>query len=194
MARGTYDRAVLQPDFPIETERLTLRPFRESDFDDLYAIQSRADVTRFLYWGVRSPDEVRDAVRVKAGMTALKDEGEGLSIAVVWREIGRVVGDVSLNWHSREHRCAEIGFVFNPEFHGKGLAREASEAVLRLAFEDFGLHRAIGRLDARNDPSARLLERLGMRREAHFVDNEYVKGEWASEAVYAILDREWRER
>jgi RimJ/RimL family protein N-acetyltransferase len=64
--------------------------------------------------------------------------------------------------------------------------------LLQLAFDEFGLHRVIGRLEPRNAASARLLERLGMRQEAHFVENEFVKGEWQSEAVYAILDREWR--
>ena len=64
--------------------------------------------------------------------------------------------------------------------------------LLRLAFEDLGLHRVIGRLEARNDASARVLERLGMRREAHLVENEYIKGEWQSEIIYAILDREFR--
>ena len=71
---------------------------------------------------------------------------------------------------------------------------EGGRAVLSIAFEELGLHRVIGRLEPRNIASARVLEKLGMRREAHFVENEYLKGEWQSEAVYAILDREWRER
>ena len=54
------------------------------------------------------------------------------------------------------------------------------------------MHRVIGRLEARNEASARVLERLGMRQEAHMIENEYVKGEWQSEVVYALLDREWR--
>ena len=55
-----------------------------------------------------------------------------------------------------------------------------------------GLHRVIGRLEPRNVASARVLEKLGLRREAHLVENEWIKGEWQSELVYAILDREWR--
>ena len=53
------------------------------------------------------------------------------------------------------------------------------------------LHRVIGRLEARNVASARVLEKLGMRREAHFIENEWVKGEWQSEYVYAMLAEEW---
>ena len=51
-----------------------------------------------------------------------------------------------------------------------------------------------GHIDARNTASAAVLERLGMRREAHFVQNEWVKGEWTDEAVYAVLVHEWSAR
>ena len=64
--------------------------------------------------------------------------------------------------------------------------------MLRIGFEELGLHRIAGRLDARNEASARVLERLGMRREAHLVENEFVKGEWTDELVYAMLEQEWR--
>jgi len=66
--------------------------------------------------------------------------------------------------------------------------------MLRLGFEEYGLHRIVGRLDARNTASARVLERLGMRREAHFRQNEIIEGEWTDEFVYAILRPEWQER
>ena len=64
--------------------------------------------------------------------------------------------------------------------------------LLRLAFEELGLHRVYGRAEPRNTASARVMEKLGMQREAHLVENEFVKGEWQSELVYSILDREWR--
>ena len=64
--------------------------------------------------------------------------------------------------------------------------------MLAFAFEVVGLHRVIGRLEPRNRGSACVLEKLGMRREAHLVENEWVKGEWQSELVYAILADEWR--
>jgi RimJ/RimL family protein N-acetyltransferase len=103
-----------------------------------------------------------------------------------------LIGDFTLWLESSEHRRGEIGFLVHPDHQGRGHAIEASRELLRLGFEDLGLHRVIGTLEARNGPSARVLERLGMRREAHLVENEWVKGEWQSEVVYAILDREWR--
>jgi RimJ/RimL family protein N-acetyltransferase len=98
---------------------------------------------------------------------------------------------VSIWRTSREHQLAEIGFVFHPDHHGHGFATEAMRVVIGLGFEAGGTHRIMGRCDARNTPSAALMERLGMRREAHLRENEYLKGEWADELDYAILDREW---
>jgi RimJ/RimL family protein N-acetyltransferase len=77
--------------------------------------------------------------------------------------------------------------------HGRGLVREAAVVMLRLGFRELGLHRIIGRCDGRNTASARLMERLGMRREAHFRQNEIVKGEWTDEYVYAMLAMECAE-
>jgi RimJ/RimL family protein N-acetyltransferase len=185
---------VLRPDYPLETARLTLRPFVPGDLDDLFAIQSRPDVARFLYWDARDREQVRRALDRKTGQSVLAEEGQGLTLAVVWHEVGAVVGEVNLQWLSREHRQGEVGFVFHPAYQGRGLATEAAEVMLRLGFAGLGLHRIIGRCDARNLPSARLLERLGMRREAHFVHNELFKGEWGDEFVYALLDHEWRDR
>ena len=181
-------------EYPIETARLTLRFFAPGDFDDLYAYQSRPDVARYLRWDARDPAQVRQALELQRGETSLESEGDWLTFAVVLREAGRVIGEVGLRWRSREHRQGETGFVFNPDYQGRGLAQEAAEAMLALGFESLGWRRIIGSCDARNGKSARLLERIGMRREAHFAENELVKGEWAGELVYAILDREWRSR
>ncbi len=89
---------------------------------------------------------------------------------------------------------AEIGYVFSPTVSGRGFATESCRALLRLAFGDLGVHRVIGRLDARNTASAGVLERLGMRLEARFVEDEWFKGEWTTTLVYALLEREWRDR
>jgi RimJ/RimL family protein N-acetyltransferase len=125
--------------------------------------------------------------------TRLANEGDGLVLAAIVRETGTLIGDFTLKFLSAEHRQGEIGFVLHPDHHGRGYATEAAPLILRFGFEQRGLHRIIGRCDGRNTASARLMERLGMRREAHLVENEFIKGEWADELIYAMLAREWRE-
>jgi RimJ/RimL family protein N-acetyltransferase len=181
----------MRPDWPLETERLVLRPFEERDYDALYSMQSDVEVTRYLYNEPRDREQVRELLGRKIAGAEWRDEGDWLSGAVVLRESGDVVGDLGLHWVSDEHRTGEIGFLFDPARQGHGYATEAARAFLKLAFEDFGLHRVIGRTEARNAASARVLAKLGMRCEAHLVENEWVKGEWQSELVYALLDHEW---
>jgi RimJ/RimL family protein N-acetyltransferase len=179
---------------PIATERLVLRPFAPDDFDALFSYQSRTDVATWLTWDARGEDEVRVALGQKLASVAIADEGDVLALALTRKDTSELVGDVILALVSAEHRTGEIGYIVHPDHQGLGYMTEACREILRIAFDDLGLHRVIGRLEPRNHASARVLEKLGMRREAHFVENEFIKGEWQSEAIYAILDREWRDR
>jgi RimJ/RimL family protein N-acetyltransferase len=180
--------------FPIQTPRLLLRPFEDGDLEPFYAIHRREDVTRYLDWGPRSRDDVRGMLDRIKGMTALDEQGDALRLAALLRGDGALIGDFSTWRVSREHREGEIGFVMHPAFSGHGYATEASAELLRLGFERLGFHRVVGRCDARNTASASLMERLGMRREAHFRQNEFIKGEWTDQLVYAILATEWANR
>jgi RimJ/RimL family protein N-acetyltransferase len=185
---------VLHPTYPIETARLHLRPLVEADFGDFSAYDSMPEVARYLYWEPRGLAESREAFEAHLHRTALEGEGDALVLGIVWREVGKVVGHVSLGWVSSEHQTGEIGFIVSPAYQGHGLAMEAAEVMLGLGFDGLRFHRMFGRCDGRNLSSARLMERLGMRREAHLVENEYVKGEWTDELIYAMLDREWQAR
>jgi RimJ/RimL family protein N-acetyltransferase len=181
----------VSPDWPLETARLTLRPFEDVDFEAVHAMRSDPAVTRYLYGEVLSEDETRDLLAKRIGNSAWATEGDWLSAAAVERASGTTVGDLALHWVSERDRTAEIGFIFDPRHQGKGYATEAARELLDWVFTSAGFHRVIGRTEARNSASARVLEKLGMRLEAHLVENEWVKGEWQSELVYAVLDREW---
>jgi RimJ/RimL family protein N-acetyltransferase len=177
---------------PIETPRLRLRPFVTGDLDALFSYQSRDDVTRYLEWGARSRDEVRQSVELKIAATAIRSEGDFLALAAESASTGEIVGDIVLGFVSEEHLQGEIGYIVHPDHQGLGYATEMARPLLRIAFEALGLHRVAGVLEARNAASARVLEKLGMRREAHLIENEFGKGEWHSELIYAILATEWQ--
>ena len=86
---------------------------------------------------------------------------------------------------------AEVGWILHPDVHGRGVGSEAAREMLRVGFEHYGFHRIYAELDARNGPSARLAERLGMRREAHRIQDFWSQGEWTDSYQYAILATEW---
>ena len=179
------------PDFPLRTARLLLRPVVEDDFERLYALYNHPDVIRFLYAKPTTREGFRERMdRLLAGR-ALDGDGGSLRLIMERADDGRFVGEVSVGYWAFEHHQGEIGYVLVPEACGHGFATEAAREMLRIGFEEAGMHRIIGRVEARNTPSARVLERLGMRREAHFVQNEFVKGEWTDEVVYAVLREEW---
>jgi RimJ/RimL family protein N-acetyltransferase len=185
---------MVDPAFPMRTERLLLRFFTDDDLDAFHDIQSREEVVRYLYWGPRSREQVRDMLERVKKLTSFDAEGHAIRVAAVLPESGALIGDISLNQVSREHAQGEIGFVIHPDHQGLGYATEACAALMNLGFGELGLHRVFGRADARNVGSGRVMERLGMRREAHLRENEMIKGEWTDEVVYAILASEWPAR
>jgi RimJ/RimL family protein N-acetyltransferase len=181
--------AAMDLGLPIETERLRVRHLVADDLAAMHAIESRPEVVRWLYWEPRTEAEVRQALDNRIARARERPE-TGVTFGVEVLATGVLVGHISLT--VEPHRQGEIGFIFHPDHQGRGYATEAAAAVLAIAFEAYGLHRVFGRLEARNVASARVLEKLGMRREAHLRENEWIKGEWQSELVYAVLAREWR--
>ena len=181
-------------EYPIRTERLLLRPYAPGDADALYAYQRLPEVHRYLYTQPRTRSEVGALVAERAARGAITEVGAPLTLVAELAQTGELVGDCMLFWHSEEHKQGEVGYVFNPAYHGRGLATEAATALLWLGFAGLRLHRIVARCDARNTASARVMERAGMRREAHLVQNEFVKGEWTDELIYAILRTEWEAR
>jgi RimJ/RimL family protein N-acetyltransferase len=180
--------------WPLLTERLTLRPFEQMDLDAMHAIYGREDVNRYLDWGPRSRDDVRQWLDRISKMTALGPQSEGVRLAAVLKGTETLIGDFSVWRTSREHQQGEIGFVVHPDYQGSGYGVEAARVMLGLGFESLGFHRIAGQCDPRNLASAGLMERLGMRREAHLLENELVKGEWVGTLVYAMLAGEWLRR
>lgn len=186
-----YDGSVPELELPLTTGRLTLRRHVETDLDELHRLHSHPDVARYMYWGPWSRGVSIERLGKRMQQTVPVADGQALDLAVQRTDDGAYVGEVHLHVVSEQHQCAELGFAFHPEHHGHGYAREAATAMLGLAFDTLGFRRVIGRCAAANAASAGLMERLGLRREAHLIESEQVKGEWASEYDYAMLAREW---
>jgi len=177
--------------YPLTTERLIIRVLTPDDVVRHHVLFADPDVVRYLYFGPFDRTAAQEHL-ARRSIVDLPVEGGWINFGVEVKGEGVLIGELAMGFISATHAHYEVGYVFDPAYAGHGYATEGTTMIVELAFSGLGAHRVSGRLDARNDPSARVLERLGMRREALFIENEYVKGEWTDELVYAILAPEWR--
>lgn len=184
---------VYAPQFPIDTQRLRLRPFTRGDVDAVFTYRQRRDVAQYLFDGPMSYESVTEVVQMRVGQHEFVAEGDKIFLAAELKSPQQVIGEVSLILRDAPARQAEIGYIFHPDFHGQGYATEAARVLLHMGFEGAGMHRIYARCAAKNDASRKVMERLGMRREAHFREHAFVKGAWDEEFVYALLEAEWRD-
>ena len=175
----------------LETERLVLRPVTEGDLEAMTAYRGDPEVCRYLPFPPQTAADIRARIGHLLGSTSLEGENGGIPVAIVRRDEGALIGDLVLFHLDAVHGSVEIGWVIRPDAAGRGYATEACRALLDAAFRVYGVRRVVARIDAENTASARLAERLGMRLEAHLVENEWYKGRWGDELDYAILAREW---
>lgn len=173
---------------PIRTDRLELRLFTADDVDDMYAYHGLAEVARYLYRPPRTRDQCAKVIAARNTVPTWHNDGDSLLLAICRRHEPGVIGDVVLTLTSAHARQMEIGWTLDPRHQGHGYATEAARALAAAAFDAFGAHRVYARLDVENVASARVCERLGMRREAHLRENDITNdGQWGSEYVYAAL-------
>lgn len=180
----------------IETPRLILRPLRFDDVDDLLEYQSHPEIVRYIPWPERTRDQVIEALNktINTGRDGLEHEGDFFVLAWQIKDgpySGKVIGQSNMSLRSTNDQLSDIGWVTHQDFQRKGYAFEATYALMDYAFRNFPLHRIVADIDTRNPESAAMAEKLGMRREAEYLDSEYFKGEWCSMWLYAILKRDF---
>jgi len=173
MLRGTRIETPL--DAPtIHTARLTLRPHRLTDADAWYAIQRDPMVLEFLAWPRRTRAESFQHLKDRTRHTRLLQSNDLLALAI--ERDGRLIGDVSLHLRtvSADVRSAEIGWLLGSAHTGEGIATEAGDAMLDLAFGRLGAHRVYAVIDGRNHKSLALASRLGFAVTHHRDDGNFV--------------------
>lgn len=175
----------------ILTERLRLNRLVASDAPDMFAYRSLPDVCRFQNF---EPGSLADVEGFLVGIlhNDFDTPGTWFQFAIRHRGTGRLVGDLGTRFPADDPHQVEIGITLAPAVQGRGLAAEAVAGVLDFLFVECGKHRVFASVDPRNESSVKLLRRVGMRQEAHFVQSLWFKGEWADDVVFGILAGEWR--
>jgi len=175
----------------LETGRLILRPFCMQDLRAFAAYRSDPLVARYQTWEAPYPvEKAREFIEQMSRLETVHP-GEWYQLALELKASGEMIGDVAFHRLAEDARQAEIGFTLSRRHQGKGYATEAVTRLLDYLFGELCLHRVRAICDAENEPSRRLLERIGMRREGYFIKSYWLKGRWTSEYWYAILGEEW---
>jgi [ribosomal protein S5]-alanine N-acetyltransferase len=172
------------------TERLRLRELTEADAPDCNVYESDPEVARYTSHDVRTLDASLAYIRTSMA-TVHESPRRTFDFAVALRAEGHLIGRAGIKITDPEIREAMLWYILDRSRWGKGYGPEAAGALLGLGFGELGLHRVYIDCDPQNHASARVAEKIGMRREAHFVENAWIKGAWVDTLICAILDREW---
>jgi ribosomal-protein-alanine N-acetyltransferase len=170
--------------FPIETERLLLRDFTPLDEADVHEYACDPLVSRYDSWGPNTDAQTHGFLLERLNEQA-RWPRDDVTLAAELRSSRKVIGTVRLWVADAENRSGEIGYTFNRAYWGNGYATEAASALLDRAFSHLRLHRIVATCDTRNTASWRVMEKIGMRREAHLIKDKYQKGEWRDSYLYA---------
>ena len=174
-------------------ERVMLRRFQPADVAEFVAYRSSPAVARYQSWDAPYPRKEGERFVQAIAQDHPDTAGEWFQFAVALRATGQLIGDCAAMPLADDPRQCEIGFTLAERYQGHGYATEAARLLIGYLFTVRGKHRIIAYCDARNAPSAAVLERLGMRREGHLRESAWFKGEWTDDLLYAVLDHEWQQ-
>ncbi|MBN1813150.1 MAG: GNAT family N-acetyltransferase [Anaerolineae bacterium] len=174
----------------LETERLILREFEESDLQAIQEYASDPKVVRYMGWGPNSEEDTRAFLK-RAFEQRSKQPRVEYGLAIILKTENRPIGSGGITIDNPDHKEAELGYCFNRRFWGQGYATEAARAFIAFGFEELGLHRIYATCDPANVASARVMEKIGMQREGHLREHRWRKGRWRDSYLYAILEQEW---
>ena len=171
----------------ITSDRLILNPLTKEDAQAMFAYRGLPEVYKYQGW---QPESVADAEEFISKYNKM-ESGGWMQLAIRLKENSKLIGDCGMHFMDDQFKQIEIGFSLSPAFQGKGYATEAVACLLEYIFTKMKTHRVYGSCDPDNLSSIKLMERIGMRKEAHLKESIWFKGRWADDVIYAMLDHEW---
>ena len=174
----------------LKTRRVILRRLTQTDLTDFLYYRSKAAIARYQLWEPFTSEQteqyIEQYMHSQPGMP-----GEWFQLGIIDRNTNRLIGGCSIKMDAFDPRIAEVGLNISRDFQKQGMAIETLSALFDYAFTELRVHRIFAITDCENIACVKLLERLKMRREGHYLENIWFKGGWGSEYCYAILENEW---
>ncbi len=176
----------------IHSTRLILRPIKAEDAEFIFGYRSNAIVNQFQGWIPDTIADVQDFIRNKVS-EEIDQPDTWFQLVIIKKDNGELIGDIGIHFLESGSFQVEIGCTLNCNQQGKGFATESLTEILKFLFQKLNKHRVIASIDPRNEKSIKLVERLGLRKEAHFRKSILINNEWVDDLVYAMLKEDWPE-
>lgn len=174
----------------LESDRLIIRPIQLDDKKEVFEYRSDRNANKYQGW---IPETIED-VEVFIGKISkqINEPETWFQFVLIEKESQKIVGDLGIHFYDKENKQVEIGCTLNRIFHNRGYARESVRKVIDYLFLDLNKHRIITSIDPENKNSIRLVERIGFRKEAHFVESLFINGIWVDDLIYALTEKDWK--
>jgi RimJ/RimL family protein N-acetyltransferase len=173
----------------LETKRLIIRPIRIEDKNEVFEYRSDTATNKYQGW---IPTTLFDVETFIGKISKQINEPETwFQFVIIEKETQKIIGDLGIHFFDNENKQAEIGCTLNKNFQNKGYATESVKRVIDYLFKDLNKHRIITSIDPKNKNSIRLVERIGFRKEAHFVESIFINGRWVDDLIYAMIEKDW---
>lgn len=173
----------------ILTERLLLRPIQRNDAESVFNYRSDSITNNYQGWIPKTVDDVLVFINERVS-PVLDMQDTWFQFVITIKENREIIGDIGLHFFDSDNKQVEIGCTIAKKEQKKGFAYEAMAEIIKFTFNNLNKHRIIASIDPRNEASIKLVNRLGMRQEAHFKESILQNGEWCDDLIYAILSKE----
>lgn len=173
----------------LETDRLLIRPINIDDKHEIFKYRHDKEANKYQGW---IPETIEDVELFICEVSKqINVPGSWFQLVIVDKETQVIVGDLGIHFIDSENKQAEIGCTLNKDFQKKGFATESLKRVIDYLFNELNKHRIITSIDPDNENSIRLVERIGFRKEAHFVESLLINGKWVDDLIYALIEKDW---
>lgn len=177
-----------------KTKRINIRPVTLNDKESIFVYRSDPETSKYLSLIPKTVDDVE--VFINKSSREFNEPGTWFQFVIIEKKNNQIIGDIGIHFleSDPENKQVEIGYTLDKRYRGNGYATEALAFIINYLFTGLNKHRITASIDPINLPSIKLIERLGFRKEAHFIESLFFHGEWVDDLVYAILAKEWIER
>lgn len=172
------------------TGRLFLRPINIEDKESTFAYRSDIEINKYQGW---IPETIADVEEfIKKTAQQFNEPESWFQLVIIEKKTNTIIGDLGVHFYGSENKQVELGCTIHKDYHKNGFATEALNCIINYLFNNLKKHRITTSIDPENLGSIRLVEKIGFRKEAHFVESIFLNGKWVDDLIYAILQKDWK--